>query len=280
MDDLASIRRLDEDWEGILVLDVKHANLEDDFTFERAIRFLSLPQQAKIHQLKTSQGKYTAVCNRLLQQFGCSIASGTNFGETRFEQGSYGKPRMKNCLQVSFSMSNGQDYVVQYISRRNDGSSPELGVDIASKDDYLGGQDLETFCEVFSDTEYEHLQSLDDDGRRRAAFAFYWSLKECYSKYTGLGLNCDLSKLDYGGMQVPEVRSGSRRVVENHAMLFYSMWIPQNGKEIITVCRQDDLKEPTASLWLKSGPPVYRLTLEDILGFLEAGDAGDPLRPR
>ncbi|QLL30425.1 hypothetical protein HG536_0A02420 [Torulaspora globosa] len=275
MDDLASIRKLDRDWEGILALDVKHANLTDDFTFERAIRFLPLSQQAKIYQLRTLQGKYAAVCNRLLQLFGCSIASGIGFGEVEFEHSSYGKPRMKNCPQISFSMSNGQDYVVQYICRRNDGDPAELGVDIASRDDYLGGHDLETFCEVFSDTEYKHLQSLDD-GMRRKAFAFYWSLKECYSKYTGLGLNCDLSKLDYGGMQVPEVGSGSQRLIDNDSMLFYSVWIPRHGKEIVTVCRQDDLKEPALSRWLKSGPPVYRITLEDILGFLEAGDARRP----
>ncbi|QLQ77991.1 hypothetical protein HG537_0A02380 [Torulaspora globosa] len=275
MDRLTSIRELDVHWEGILALDVKHANLEDDFRFERAIRFLSLSQQARIHQLKTVQGKFTAVCNRLLQLFGCSIASGVEIGETLFEYGNYGKPRLKNCPQISFSMSNGRDYVVQYICRRNHGNCPELGVDIASKDDYLGDQDLEAFCEVFSEKEYEYLRSLDDC-TRRSAFAFYWSLKESYTKYTGLGLNCDLSKLDYGEMQVPEVGNGSQRVIHKHAMLFYSMWIPHGGNEIITVCREDDLKKPMLSRWLKSGPPVYTLTLDDIIEFL---DSRGPLRP-
>lgn len=268
MEVLASISRLDRNWEGLLVLDVKQANLADDFTFERAIRFLSLPQQARIHQLKTSEGKYRAVCNRLLQLFGCSAVSGVHFEDLRFDSGIYGKPRLKNCPNVSFSMSNGQDYVVQYISRCKDGNSGELGVDIASRDDYLGDQDLETFSEVFSKSEYKHLESLSIE-TRRSAFAFYWSLKECHSKYTGLGLNCDLSKLDFGKLTTPEVGSGSQLVIDKTPMLFYSIWVPPHDKEITTICRQDDLNEPNLSRWLKDGPSIYKVTLEDIVGFLE-----------
>lgn len=268
MERLAAILRLDHNWEGLLVLDVKQANLEDAFTFERAIRFLSLTQQAKIHQLKTSEGRHRAVCNRLLQLFGCSIVNGVPLGEVQVEKGTYGKPRLKNCPQISFSMSNGHKYVAQYISRRKEGKPGELGVDIASSDDYIGEQDLVTFREVFSSAEYDYLQSLSNATSISRAFATYWSLKECYSKYTGLGLNCDLSKLDYGKITIPESGSGLQKVMDGIPMLFYSIWISP-GKEIVTVCRQDDLNERDRSHWLEDGPQVYNLRLEDIIRHFE-----------
>lgn len=268
MDELLSSVGPGQDWEGILVVDIDAANFSDDFTFETAMRFLSLVQQVKVRQRKTEKARHIALCNRLLQLFGCSIVAATPFDEAEIEYGSHGKPYLKNHPEVAFSMSNGEQYVVQYLLRQGGTRNLDVGIDIAAKSDYTGLEDLNVFRDIFSDREYEQLEAFDN-GFKGDLFAYYWSLKECYTKFTGLGLNCDLSKIDCGAIDLPSMSAGVQRKIDEVQMFFHSTWMQPACDEIVTVCRKDFSNSPSRGQWLQQGPKVYRIAIQDILLFFE-----------
>lgn len=264
MEDLLSSVELNQDWEGLIIVDVDHANLSDDFTFETAMRYLSLAYQLKIRQRKTEKARRIALCNRLLQLFGCSVLGEIPFEEVQFEYGSHGKPYLKHSPAISFGMSNGEQYVVQFILRQKGTGKLDVGIDIAAKSDYIGHDDVEVFRNIFSEREYNHFKACGNK-LKPSLFAYYWSLKECYTKYTGLGLNYDLSRIDCGEVDVPVMSARLQCKMDEDSILFHSTWVEPDCEEIITVCRQDS----DQVRWLQNGPRVYRISLLDILSFFE-----------
>lgn len=254
-------------WNGILIVKLNNASLTDDFFFERAMRFLSLQAQVKVLKKKTIESKYATLCNRLLQMFGCAVASGTSVEGLEFSYAKYGKPRLDNSQGITFSMSNGKCYVAQYLLKTK-GEPLDIGIDIASKKDYTGLGDLEIFRDIFSTQEYKHLQSYDDH-QKDSLFAYYWSLKECYTKYIGTGLNCDLSKIPIGQVDLPAKDIVIRRVIGDTSLSFYSRWLAPGSSEIVTICypniRISDNIEPVIRV-----PKIYEITLEEILEYFES----------
>lgn len=250
-----------DDWHGIIVVDSQCARLHDAFTFENALRLLPLDQQARILQMKNFPDRCKVLCNRILQIVGCSLASGVCSTQLKFSRGHYGKPQVE-AQNVAFGMSNGQRSVGQYLYRLN--KPLEVGIDLASTDDYVGDEDLDHFQYVFSAQEMECLQSCDYV-HRKAMFAYLWSLKECYTKYTGLGLNSDFSNIDFGKVDLPQPSMHFTRIIESRTMWFYSKWI--NETEIITVCHEEAGKSCTV-------PAIYRLTFLDLLTLSQARTGG------
>lgn len=268
MEDLLSSLNTKEGWEGILFVDVEDASLADDFTFEIAMRYLSLGEQIKVRRKKTVRAQKITLCNKLLQLFGCSIIGGVPFQEVRFEYGDFGKPYMNNSKGISFSMSNGDQHVVQYIFRGNSDRVVDIGVDVAAKNDYAGDSDLELFRDVFSEGEYANLKKCDTKLRPKM-FAYYWSLKECYTKFTGLGLNCNLPSINFDQPQIPLKSSGIQRNLDGHSMLFHSTWIQQSSEEIVTVCREDGYDIRDRARWLLEGPTLFKIDLRTMLQWFE-----------
>lgn len=268
MNELISSLKSKHTGESILVIDLEHTNLIDDFFFERAIRFLPLEEQVKIHQKKTVHGKHVALCNRLLQLFGCSIFGDISYKQVEVSYGVYGKPYLKGCPEISFSMSNGQRYVIQYLSRQKGKAATEIGADIASRSDYTGDKDLQTFCDIFSSSEYRHIRSCDS-AKKAELFAYYWSLKECYTKFTGLGLNCDLSSIDFGELEVPNIGKSILRAIDGNLMWFYSRWVSSSRDEILTVCRKEMSAECGVVGRLDEEPTMVEVSLLDIIRYFE-----------
>lgn len=259
-------------WNGILIVKLNYALLTDDFFFERAMRFLSLQEQAKVLNKKTIESKYAALCNRLLQMFGCAVASGTSIKNLQFSYAKYGKPRLDNSQGITFSMSNGKFYVAQYLLKTN-GKHVDIGIDIASKKDYIDVGDLEIFHDIFSTKESQHLQSYGDH-QKDSLFAYYWSLKECYTKYTGTGLNCDLSKIAIGQVDPPAKDVLIRREIDDTSLSFYSRWLAPESSEIVTICYPNIYSSNDIELVLEA-PQTYEIPLAEILEYFEKNEHMD-----
>lgn len=259
MDELLLDLKSHDNWNGILLVELESSNLMDDYQFEQALRLLPLRTQAKIWSKKTIRGRLASLANSLLEIVGCSVASNIPVDKLRIQFGAYGKPRLENKQGISFSMSNGQRYVVQYLSRRGNSLS-EVGIDIASKEDYVDGEDIEMLRDIFSSSEYDHLKSISQEVEQKSLFAYYWSLKECYTKLTGVGLNCDLSRINFGEIELLTTPAVLERTIENFPVIFYSQWIGPDRNEVVTVCFHPNPNRVLHNCL----PKLYRISLDEL----------------
>lgn len=247
----------------VLILSVMDTGLKDDFKFETAMRLLPLSAQASVLRKKFQEDKIKTLCNRLLQMFGCLLISGLEYkNELKFKRGKFGKPKL-DCpaVNVSFSMSNGEDHVCMYVQKNGCANSEvpvELGIDIASVKDLQKIEELELYRDIFTDLEYETLLNHPKDGIHKL-FAHYWSLKESYTKYLGTGLNIDLKQVDTGPIKIDQPETV--RDIYSKSIKFQSFWVSPEKEEIISVCQDNDISNDI--------PTVYNVSLNEILEYLE-----------
>lgn len=244
------------DWHGILLLGSWHGALQDAFVFEESMRLLSLEQQARVLRKKSHPNRCKTLCNQLLQMSGLSMATGLPHVQLNFQNGTYGKPQVTDIDGLAFSMSNGERYVAQYLLK---GEYHEVGIDLACTSDYCGDQDLNHFKEIFSSQEFESLIRCQPT-RRALMFAYIWSLKECYTKFTGLGLNSELCTLDFGKLELFADETTLKRRIDDKEIWFYSRWITPD--EVVTVCHESNFA-------MDRYPHVYHLTLQYVLRQLQ-----------
>lgn len=256
MEYLKTLIEQKKDLRVILVVDSKDNYLLDDFHFETAMRLLPLHTQSKILG-KRPEIRKVSLCNQLLQLFGCAFLTGKRPSEIEFVVGAHGKPRIKDG-SVAYSMSNSDGITVMYLKRSEPTTS--VGVDLATTKDCEQWETdyLHMFKDIFSAQEYLYLQDLPCGPIRDSTFTHYWSLKEAYTKYTGTGLNCDLSSVDFKNVE-PLERSKSQRVLTHNnseTHLFLSSWL--DDKQILTICdgpsdsnNQNLIDVPTVNLHIK-----------------------------
>lgn len=239
----------------VLVCKVEDDVLIDDFSYEEALRLLPLPLQAQVHAKKMIHDQYIALANRLLQLCVSRIECGRD--EVQFVPGKYGKPYLEDS-HASFSMSNGTRYVCMFVMKTGESVTvSDVGIDIASKKDFTCVNDLEVYREVLSDYEHASIENESSLDNMKSRFAFYWSLKECYAKFLGVGLNMDLKTIDGSKLTLP-----STEEVENNInnLVFRSFWV--NTQEIISYCY------PKVSTG-KIEPIILQLTISDIIKYMK-----------
>lgn len=207
--------------------------LRDEFSFADALHLLPSSWLPGILRKRNESDRINTLCDRLMMIYGCSYLTGIHPEFLSFDKGVYGKPFLKRPKErVTFSMSYGDDYLVMYVITLPDSGAPqniqsEVGIDIASVNDCDG--DLAAFETVFTRREYDILKFAPN---KPAMFAYLWSLKESYSKFTGTGLLANLKEIDLG----PNVLCDSLvRKINGKKLLFRSTWL--NSREVITTCR-------------------------------------------
>lgn len=215
----------------LVVCTVDDQVFADDFSYEEALRLLPLVAQAKVNAKRVAHDRYVALSNRLLQLCVSRIETGRE--EVRFSAGKYGKPYLEDSL-AQFSMTNGEKYVCMFVVKPEKSiNGLEVGIDIASTNDFTSMDDLALYKEVLSDGEYAELAKETDLSTMKTKFAFYWSLKECYTKYLGVGLNFDLKTIDGSKLSHPSSTTIQVTNVINN-LLFKSFWV--DNSEIVTYC--------------------------------------------
>jgi 4'-phosphopantetheinyl transferase len=111
--------------------------------------------------------------------------TGKNADEIHFEIGPHGKPFIEG-LRIHFSISHSENYVAYVIAKK------EVGLDIQTKRDFSNLDGLiKKVCHGNEATLLSQSKDIEND------FLKLWSLKEAYSKCTGLGIQAHYSKLNF-----------------------------------------------------------------------------------
>ena len=246
----------------ILILRLDSSVLNDVFRFEEAMRILPIQWRPKVTSKKKECDIQKALCNKLLQLFGCSSMSHTPARSLVFGSTNNGKPTLPNNRNIVFSMSNGEEYVVMYIQRGISGHIlDDIGIDIASVEDLRSPSELGTLKDIFNQKEMDTLRNTPPH-RLTEMFAYYWSFKESYTKYTGTGISCDLTAINAGQLRSFDGDQTIARQVEENDMCFTSWWLNKPHKEIVTVCSL----EPVVPL----EPRVYEISIDELLHFFQS----------
>lgn len=241
---------------ALVVVEVEDNVLSDDFCYEEALRLLPLGVQARVNAKKVAHDRYITLSNRILQSCVAQLVCGGR--DVSFHTGKYGKPYLDDP-NVSFSMTNGEQYVCMFVVRAPCTSGMDVGIDIASTNDFKCEDDLEIYRDVLADEEYSAIQEACL-GDMKSKFAFYWSIKESYTKYLGVGLNFDLKSIDGSG-SIPPTRTGSG-YTENRILdlIFKSFWV--DDEEIVSYCYLENTAENLS-------PKVFRLRITDIIDYMK-----------
>lgn len=247
----------------ILYIDMKYTCFDDAFEFEMAMRYLPLDWQTKVLKKKSAKDRQRMLCNRLLQLYACSLVSGIPFQQLKFEYGKFGKPRLSGTNNISFSMSNGEDFVLIYIIHSKN-NAPEVGLDIASRDDLTDSSEIHLFEGIFTEVEYACLKECPDQDKK-PMFAYYWSLKESFTKLMGTGLNYNLKDIDIGKVKdlyhpkIERCRSNNGKEI-----YFQSMWLTPEMQDIVSICHEEHQSFP-----IDRKVNIVQVTLADIKSSLD-----------
>ena len=260
----------------VLTLNLTKTELQDDYNFEDAIRLLPIHDQANILRKKFRNDQIRHLCNKLLQYFGCLVMVNNyddkSLSQLKFIKGRYGKPMLQSDkTNISFSMSNGEENVCMFIwNHDNDSLDHEVGIDIASINDLQNKEELELYIDIFTEEEYLTLLNCPKDEIQKL-FAYYWSLKECYTKYLGTGLNFDLKKVDIGPITKDETNISKR--INGSLIQFQTFWVPPKGQELISICYNQVSLPNNENIDDKVGdyfPTIVEISFEELINYLKS----------
>lgn len=259
----------------ILILNLGKTRLQDDYNFEHALRLLPLPEQTNILKRKFRNDQIKHLCNKLLQYFGCLIMvnhyDDKKLGELKFTRDKFGKPVLQaDNLNISFSMSNGEEYVCMYIwNHEDDHLDYEVGIDIASTNDLRCKEELELYTDIFTKEEYRTLYNCSKDEIQKH-FAHYWSLKESYAKYLGTGLNIDLKKVDIGSIEKDQLKIS--KYIAGNLIEFQTFWVQPKRQEVISICYNRSSSSEKAKNNDKSKdciPTIVEISFKELIHYLK-----------
>jgi 4'-phosphopantetheinyl transferase len=110
-----------------------------------------------------------------------------------FRQNEYGRPEVdpqtSGHRHLRFNLSNTRGLIACVVARDR-----EVGVDV--EDTERSGETVGIADSFFSRSEVAALRALPE-GRRRARFFDYWTLKEAYIKARGMGLSLPLDQFSF-----------------------------------------------------------------------------------
>jgi len=106
--------------------------------------------------------------------------------KVEFDYGPYGKPFIKGKPEIYFNLSHSANGIVCGTAE------VPIGVDIADIDE----KSLDCIHSAMHPNEQKVIESSKNPAQM---FARFWSLKECYLKYLGIGISEKLSDIDFSG---------------------------------------------------------------------------------
>jgi phosphopantetheinyl transferase len=143
-----------------------------------------------LNRLKDPSSRYSAIAAKVLLRLGLSRATDQRTARSHWEFGksANGKPVATNAAAVSFSVSHVEDAVAVAVS-----SHANVGLDIESVDQDVCDAVIAGFCDR---DEYHAVSDLRPSQKTREAVRL-WTLKEAYSKLTGLGHARDFKSMSF-----------------------------------------------------------------------------------
>lgn len=109
---------------------------------------------------------------------------GINLSELTINKGEHGKPYFSDC-DIKFNISHCKGMVAVALSKET-----ELGIDAENVRACREKVAERVFCE-------SEKAALENSQDKDLFFFLVWTFKEAVIKYTGAGLSCDISRLDF-----------------------------------------------------------------------------------
>jgi 4'-phosphopantetheinyl transferase len=179
----------------IFVLDTQNV---DESTFQLMLSRVSVKRREKAMRYRARKNTVLSLCAEMLIQYGYKKYFSTNT-PLSFIENAYGKLYACEADDFYFNISHSGHYAVCAVARE------EVGVDI---EEIRQNFKIE-ISHFFHPKEYQTLMQTEAE-QQIPLFYRYWTAKESYTKYRGMGLSLGLSTFyfDQGKIYTEEVPSG------------------------------------------------------------------------
>jgi len=166
----------------VYVLDTKNV---DDITVQQIWEKVSEQRREKVRKYRFRKDAVLSICGEMLIRYGYSKYFGSDMPIT-FRKNTYGKEYVREVDNFYFNLSHSGHYVICAVAKT------EVGVDIEEI-----RQNLELDISRFFHPK-EHCAIMQARAEQQIPLFFqYWTAKESYIKYRGMGLSLELSSFYY-----------------------------------------------------------------------------------
>lgn len=145
--------------------------------------YLSEQRKQKVNKYKYLNNKRQSAIAYLLLKYGLKQEFGLK-GDINLEFGTYGKPYLHDYNRIQFNLSHCDEGVICIIS------DSIVGADITE----VSTKNLLYMENTLSISELRAVLNAEFPAKQ---FAMYWSLKESYIKYLGLGIDNYIKDIDF-----------------------------------------------------------------------------------
>lgn len=175
----------------IFILNTKNV---DEFTFQSMLSQVSVKRRKKAMKYRERKDAVLSLCAEMLIQYGYKKCFATNM-PLSFTENFYGKPYACETDDFYFNISHSGHYTVCAVAQE------EVGVDI---EEIRWNLKIE-LAHFFHLKEYQMIMQAEEE-QQIPLFYRYWTAKESYIKYRGMGLSLGLSTfyLDQGKIYIKE----------------------------------------------------------------------------
>ena len=153
--------------------------LDDEHLAQAAHACLSAVRRARADRFASSRDRNLSLGAGLLLDFALR-SLGLREKDMRYGEGKHHKPYFLNEPEIHFNLSHSGNMALCALSDAEVGCDIELVADI---------QELGVASGYLSACEYDDILARPSEAERAALFFRYWSLKESYMKFTGLGMS-------------------------------------------------------------------------------------------
>ncbi|MBE6089113.1 MAG: 4'-phosphopantetheinyl transferase superfamily protein [Clostridium beijerinckii] len=187
---------------------------------EQMYKSISSETLIKINNYKNEKDRICSAVGEFIALKVCSSKKNIDLSELKISKGTYGKPFILGVKDYNYNISHSEKYVVCAISEM------EVGVDIQkvveiSKDCY----------KLFlSDRELEQEYNIDK-------IIKLWAYKESYTKYLGMGLHLDFSKIHFKNDGYVHNRIAN----QHEKCFFFEQWVDSKYILVLTSKYKDDI---------------------------------------
>lgn len=180
--------------------------LRDDYNFETCLRLLNLKDQLKVRNAKNEIQRNKSLISKLFTKlvlnfviylFDGAIELFDPWRDLEMGYSRFGKPQLKKQekLPFQFNISSSNDILSVVVSLY---SIEAIGIDLSHAEQKISTERyLEDFHDIFDPIEEQQLRQERDKWKRYIMFNQFWTLKEAFTKFLGVGLNVDLRKFSF-----------------------------------------------------------------------------------
>lgn len=153
------------------------------YTFNQLLLRLPMDRRLKVTKFHFYQDKCSCLLGYILAIYGIKKTFGVDLSNQSFAFNRYGKPYFQLYPDIHFNISHCRSKVVCAVS------DAPVGIDVQDV------MKVEETCykTVLSPQELLYINKCNNP---ESEFIRFWTLKEAYTKYLGIGLNQEFNQLD------------------------------------------------------------------------------------